>query len=256
MEPQKKHQKEHQKELRVTVEPADGSNDLASATYSLRARRELMSFRSAIEPNWMTNRPFLTFLGKTPNYRVDQDDVESEESEENGSDFQESDDEPSEPGEESGGEVGCDGMLYEENDDQVVGNEMRAKRVKTEHWTADGEVCAFDDPIRISQQPIKREPDSDGQTEDDQPSASKEPKASEFISIQNKATAFDCYDFNDLIRKNQSRMKAESRAKSDNHLGSVSRFEGDQDGERPMESNAMTSANLKLVFDVEYRAPD
>ena len=46
---QKERQKERQKSLRVKFEQADGSNDLSSATRSLRVRRELASFYSAIK---------------------------------------------------------------------------------------------------------------------------------------------------------------------------------------------------------------
>ena len=31
--------------------------------------------------------------------------------------------------------------------------------------------------------------------------------------------------------------------------------ESDEDGELPLESNTVTNANLKIVYDVEYRAP-
>ena len=101
-----------------------------------------------------------------------------------------------------------------------------AKKVKTERWVADGEVHAFDWPARSSQRVIKRE----RETEDKQLGAGKEPKASKFTPIQ--TTAFDCYDFNDLIRNNQSRMKAESGQKDDDHSRIVAPDEADSDGRR------------------------
>ena len=184
-------------------------------------------------------------------------------SSESGSDFQDNDDEPSESGEE-GARVGSD--------------EMSTKKMKTENSIPD-EVYPSDDPIESSQRGIKRERDLDDQTENDEPN--KKPK--NFHVIPTQRTIFDCYDFNDLIRTNQSRMKEECRSKSDDpagvgqsrikseldlasqtgncgHLASpvidLSSDESDEDGELPSESNTVTSANLKVVYGVEYRAPD
>lgn len=206
-----------------------------------------------------------------------------EQSEKSGSEFQESDDDETEVDEESGGEdelsevdeenggedepseidvenveedevVGSDGMPSEEQDDDNV-DEMPAKRMKTEHWVDDGEVPAFDDPTRGSQQTttdqtIKREPGSDGgQPANDRVDSSEEPKDSKFVPIQSEATAFDCYDFNDLIKNNHSRMKAESDSQSPMVV------QADHDVELPQESNADSSANLKVIYDVEYQAP-
>lgn len=42
--------------------------------------------------------------------------------------------------------------------------------------------------------------------------APETPKASKFTLIKAETTAFDCYDFGDLIRKNQRRVKKESNA--------------------------------------------
>ena len=97
----------------------------------------------------------------------------------------------------------------------------------------------------------KTNDDLDGQTEDDQPS--KEPKASKIASIQTEATAFDCYDFNDLIRNNQSRIKEENGTRSDGHSQMITPDWAGPDGE--LASNAVTAASLKVVFDLEYRAP-
>lgn len=66
--------------------------------YSLRARGKWMNVIETIEPELRINRPFVTFLGKPPNYRDDPD--ESDESrllENSQSDFQDNDGEPSEP---------------------------------------------------------------------------------------------------------------------------------------------------------------
>lgn len=142
-------------------------------------------------------------------------------------------------------------MLHEEkqNDDQVAGNEMRAKRVKTEPTV--GEVQVFDVPARSGQRGIKRERDC--QTEDEQSGGSKEPKAQKIpdgnISVKTETTAFDCYDFNDLVKNNQSRMKEETGTRSDGHS---QMHAPDQGGEQP----SGTVSNLKLVFDLDYRAPD
>lgn len=96
----------------------------------------------------------------------------------------------------------------EQNDDQS--DEMPTKRVKTKSWIGNEEVRASDEPTRNSQIRIKRECDLADQTEDDQ--LSEEPIVWEFTSVQREKTTFDCYDFSDLIRKNQSRVKKESDA--------------------------------------------
>lgn len=132
-------------------------------------------------------------------------------------------------------------MLNEEepNDDQI--DEMPRKRVKTENCAPDEEVRPFNAPISGTQQTIKREPGSDGQTENDQPGPKKEPKE----PILTETTSFECYDFNDLIKSNQSRMKAESG-------GLFPMVAPDQAGiELPPDS----SANLKVIYDVKYKTP-
>ena len=120
---------------------------------------------------------------------------------------------------------------------------MRAKRVRTANWVPDGEV---DELARR----IKREHDSDGQTVNDKPDLFKS------TLIQNERTAFGCYDFNDLVRKNQSRMKEEGGSRGGGHSPMVAPEENDQEAELSPESSNDISANLKLVYDVEYRAPD
>lgn len=40
-------------------------------------------------------------------------------------------------------------------------------------------------------------------------SASEEPKAPKFTLVQAERTGFDCYDFSELVRNNQRRMKKE-----------------------------------------------
>lgn len=90
-------------------------------------------------------------------------------------------------------------------------------------------VYASDDAVGGSAKRIKREPDSNGPTIEEIATVKHEP------IVQNEVTAFDCYDFNDLIRNNQSRLKREKEA--DGGVSSV-------------------SSNLKVVYDVEYKEPE
>ena len=128
------------------------------------------------------------------------------------------------------------------------------------------DVHASNDPIESSPRGIKRERNSHSQTRDDEEAERKKVKNSDVTSVQNERTAFDCYDFSNLIRTNQTRMKEESRANS----AAVSQSEvkkerdvaaspeiisderDDEDGETPPD----TSKNLKIVYDVEYRTPE
>lgn len=125
-------------------------------------------------------------------------------------------DKPSESDEESGQEEAerYDGVHNEEeqNDDRI--SEMPRKRVKTEN-SALGEIdsaSAFDAPINVSQQTIKREPDSGDQISND-------------VDMANGVTL-----------------------SSDEESDQV-------DDELPPQSSTF-SANLKLVYDVEYMAPE
>lgn len=186
-------------------------------------------------PKLIIKWPFPTlcnpFLGKKPNYKIDEDYVESDEPDESSessltenseSDFQESDEESGELDEESGreDEEGCrseeengqeteaisrDGR-EEQDGDQVGDNEMPTKRVKTEHLVPDEEVYAFDDSIGDQK---KIESEQDCQSENDKSDLLN------LTPIRIERTAFDCYDFNDLIKKNQSRMKEESVQKDE-----------------------------------------
>ena len=125
---------------------------------------------------------------------------------------------------------------------QVSGNEMPTKRVKTERWVADGEVEASNEAAESSQRKIKRERDLDGQTEDDQPGPSKEPKTLKFTLIQAEATAFDCYD---LVRNNQRRMKAENGQKDE---------QGDEEEEVNGEEDEAEGSDGDQIGDNEMRA--
>lgn len=181
-----------------------------------------------------TNRSFSPFLGQAPNYKDEEDadpDKSDEESDEgslsenteSGSDFQVSNNEASESGEsdEDGGQEeeigGSDDVPHEEekNYGQVDDSRMLTERVKTENTLPDEDVHTFD-LAEIMQRGIKRERDLDDPTEDKQPAPSREVKSSKFTTIQTETTEFDCYDFNELIRNNQRRVKDESR--SDGHF--------------------------------------
>ena len=270
---------EVQKELRVTVEQLDSNDGLPGATYSLRVRRKLMSFHSASNDQleWIANWPFSIFLGKTPNYLSHDESKDDDESEESGSEVQDSDNEPSEPDEESGEEdeaVGCDGE-DEQNGDRVDDNEMPTKRVKTENWVPDEEVQAFDDPIRSSQQTIKREHDSDFQTENDgdmatAPHESSDPIQSTSPTIilsseedgdkEASSGQYDirvsCYEMSTKKVKTEHLVpESEVYAFDDLIRGSQSSDDSEQVGELSPQSITVRSANLKLVYDVEYRAP-
>ena len=190
----------------------------------------------------------------------------------------------------AGEEQNDDGV--DDNDDlTVLDNEMLTERTSTdEHRIADGEVD--EEPNESSQRGVKRELDLEGQTEYNQAGPSKGPKAPKITSIQTETTAFECYDFNDLARNNQKRMKVESgsggpvvepsepkgregelvgdvvckeeseedcpESSEGNERRSSSESEmsssDDEDGELPQ--SIMTNANLKVVYDVEYIPPD
>ena len=218
-----------------------------------------------------TNSSFHPLLGKIPNYRIEEEDVEADEpeersgssslgSDESSTEVQDSDDDTSETDEESyqGEESGedeaerCNDVLDEEepDDDRVCDGEMPRKRVKTKNWVPDEAARWFDAPISSSQQTIKQEPDSVGQTCNDQVNPNEESESPKFARIQTEVTSFDCYDFNDLIGNNQNRMKPESA----DHSSMVVLDQTDHHVELPLESN--NSTNLKLVYDVEYQAPD
>lgn len=83
---------------------------------------------------------------------------------------------------------------------------MPTKRVKTEHLVPDEEVYAFDDSIGDQK---KIESEQDCQSENDKSDLLN------LTPIRIERTAFDCYDFNDLIKKNQSRMKEKSVQKDE-----------------------------------------
>lgn len=182
------------------------------------------------QPESTTNR-FQPFAGKTPNY-IDHEDEEPGEPEESSSEIKDSDDETSEPDEEN-----------DQEDEEVEGSDAEFHEELNSDQNGD-----FDQLIRSSSRGIKKEHDLDGQTEDEQLGTSKKSKASEFALIR-ESTAFDCYDFNELIRRNQKRMKTESFSGSN-------QSEEDEDGEQPPESSTVTSSNLNVVYGVEYIAPD
>lgn len=178
---------------------------------------------------------FPHFLGKTLNYLVDEDTADESESDDDGllenrgndSDYQATDDELSESDEERGEEdypVGRESDLVE----------MPTKRVKTENSVMD-EV--YDDPIEGGKKKIKREPDWDGLPGNDLDIASTTIASSFDVDdpygvlqeessdagvcwkvkyegpvpseLPNEPASIDCYDFNDLIRAYQIRIKEE-----------------------------------------------
>ena len=110
--------------------------------------------------------------------------------------------------------VGSDG-----EEDQVADNKLPVKRVKTENWTP--EVTAFDQ-TGSSQQTIKREPDLNGQTDNDANMAAR------------------CESRNPL--RNASPVITLSS-------------DDESDLDEPQLSN-VGGAGLKLVYDVEYMAPE
>ena len=192
----------------------------------------------------------------------------------------------------AGEEQNDDGV--DDNDDlTVLDNEIPTERTSSdEHRIADGEVDK--EPTESSERGVKRELDLDGQTEDNQAGPSKGPKAPKFTSIQTETTAFDCYDFNDLARNNQKRMKVESASggpvvepsepdggegelvgdvlcKEESEEDWPESSEGnerrpssesemsssdEEDGELSPKPNITISPNLKVVYDVEYIPPD
>ena len=114
----------------------------------------------------------------------------------------------------------------EQNDGRIGG--MPSKRVKTENSALSeiDSVSSFDAPINVSQQTIKkesikREPDSGDQISNDVDMANelKNPNASLVITLSSDEESDQVHD------------------------------------ELPLQSSTF-SANLKLVYDVEYRAPE
>ena len=99
-------------------------------------------------------------------------------------------------------------------------NEMHTEKVNVENWTSEEEVDGFDDPVSGRQRRIEREHDR-------RPGSDKD-KARAQSAWRNAVW-------------NASPMITPSAY---------------QDGELSAESSNVTSANLKMVYDVEYRAPD
>lgn len=62
-----------------------------------------------------------------------------------------------------------------------------------------------------------------------------------------ETTEFEAYDFKELAATNLKRMKMESQANSG---------QGDSGDDLPQASSTASNANLKFVFDEEYRAPE
>ena len=226
----------------------------------------------------MTNH--YDFFGKTANY-IGQNDDESEEPEESGSEFQDSDDEPSESDEESDGEdevVGRDGE-EKQDDDRLSDSEMPTKSVKTENRFPDEEVHVLDDPVGSSQRTIKREHDLDYQIENEvnmatAPYESRNPvqTASPVITLssekdgvlyeaassalEQKNSRVSCYGLRTKKVKTEHLVPdAEVYTFGDPIKGSQSPDESEQVGELLQDSNTVSSANLKLVYDVEYQEP-
>lgn len=176
-------------EMVVEVEPGEASCSSLGAAYSLRARSEL-NWIKQLHQHSITNRSFLTFQGKTPNYGAN---IESEESSSSGSDGGDRDEK----------EEGIDGVFNEEPND-------------------DEEVHGVDDPINRSQQIIEKNPDSDDQADND----------------VNMATAG-----HESRKPFQGAIPVITLSSDD---------ESDKEDELPPQSS--TVGNLKLSFEVDYRA--
>ena len=157
---------------------------------------------------------------------------------EDGSDYQQSRDELSESEKRRRkDEQVRQGVLCKEqpNGGLVIDDEMPTKMVKTENLVSDEE--AYADLMKGSRKQIKRENNLDGQSElnergisptitfssDGDPDdhllskfglAVSSPKFKVAVGVEYEApiqdrTSFYCYDFDDLVRINQGRMKAE-----------------------------------------------
>lgn len=203
-----------------------------------------------------------TFPGKAPNYRVEEPDESDEESRsasggsESGSESQgsqsqdddgplsdtdeESDPESSPESDEEDEEIGSDGVLGEEVQDQ----ERPAKRVKTEN-------SAPEAPMFES---IERSDGMLGEEEQEMPAKR--------VKTENCAPEVPVFE---PIERSQKTIKREPDDQTDNDVNmascesplqsSVTSFSSD-DSELPAESNTVCGAGLKLVYDVEYQAPE
>lgn len=145
---------------------------------------------------------------------------------ESGNDFHDSD-EPSDLDEESVEEdepVRRDGVSHEEEQrgNRVAGNVMRTNKMKTENRVVDGEVYDFYDPIRDSQRRIERERDLDSRTANDR-------------------------------RTSTARYVPRNGVQRASPVTTVSSKSDDEWLPQP---GKVASADLKVVYDVEYRAPD
>ena len=152
-------------------------------------------------------------------------------------------------------------VKVEPNEDLVGDVEVPRTRVKTEKESPNEEVSAFDDPIDYNHQTIKRESPSDGQTDDDEVPRKR-------MKTENRASD-EVRAFDDPINGSQPTVKREpaldgqssddvntavyDTLSSDNESDDES-DESDQEDELSAQSNS-ASANLKLVYDVEYQPP-
>ena len=107
---------------------------------------------------------------------------------------------------ESGGARSGSGLCKEDqNGDLVDGNEMPKKKIKTENWLRKKENSSRDDLIEGNQLRVKKERNLEGP-----PVKSKEElKAFDSVRSHCEAPGIDCFDFSDLIRDNQKRIKKE-----------------------------------------------
>ena len=152
---------------------------------------------------------------------MDDAEFESRSAETSESDHQDSDDESSEPDEATeGGDV----LDEEQNGNRFSGNEWRTRKTNAENWTPDGGARRFDGSVwsDLEQKRTEREYDSDGQTGN---GADRSAKMS--------AAAY------------------ESRSGSLDVSPTIL-----LDLDKSPEPNSVCIPNLKVVFGVEYRAPE
>ena len=146
----------------MAVEQSHGDQACRSERYSLRVRGELKSLITFLNYNWTKrlNKSAITFPGKIPNYRHDQEEDDdqsgkgsesiSTEDDESDGDVQNNENESGEPE-----ESGRDNELHK----------GPTKKMKTENRVPDEE--GLDDPILVNPDRIKREFGAESQSKDD-----------------------------------------------------------------------------------------
>ena len=137
---------------------------------------------------------------------------------------------------------------------------MPTEKVKTENLAADEEVRLSDDhPVRNYQRIIKREHDSSEENQNEVRVSDDEMPMPKKVKTENRVPDH-VDDLDGQAGDSQGRIKREPENDEDiaeaQHVPKSASSESEKDDELSPESSTVTSANLKIVFDVEYRAPE